>query len=335
MRCSAICLLTLTLAWSASAAGQSSNETTVVVGTVRTSDTNVPVAGALILITRATGASTTTANTATDIEGRFSVGALAPGPYVITVHKPGSGFVPARQSIDLRAGQVYSAEMTLRRGGVLAGRVLDKHGEPMPGTRMLARPARPSKGKPALLVGLGEMTNDLGEFRLAGLEAGEYLVVARPMIEGAIRGAASSSWQETFYPGTTDESSAQRLYVSEGETVAGIEFRIEPPRTYTISGVVIKEDGTAEREAMVAIRECRRARGTATFIAVAADGSFSIRGLSAGVYDIAAVRITPIESSPSSKMAVLDHTDEGTMQQVTIDGDSIEGLRLLLKPARR
>src|SRR5207248_8888823 len=63
--------------------------------------------------------------------------------------------------------------------GVIAGRVLDEEGEPLPWAQVSALREVYSNGKRRLSPEALVPTNDLGEFRLFGLKPGRYFVSAR------------------------------------------------------------------------------------------------------------------------------------------------------------
>ena len=66
------------------------------------------------------------------------------------------------------------------RGREIAGRILDRDGEPMTEARVQASPWTPAAIGVRGMPGTSAMTNDLGEFRLFGLAPGDYLLVATP-----------------------------------------------------------------------------------------------------------------------------------------------------------
>ena len=61
---------------------------------------------------------------------------------------------------------------------VISGRVTDEDGDPMSGVRVIAQKKNP--GKATRESAAAATTNDLGEYRLAGLFPGQYWIVAMP-----------------------------------------------------------------------------------------------------------------------------------------------------------
>ena len=78
------------------------------------------------------------------------------------------------------AGTTATPVLAIERGAVIAGRVLTPNGQPVPDTRVSAVRRRPGvSGGQLMMAGLAT-TNDLGEFRLHSLAAGEVLRPGRP-----------------------------------------------------------------------------------------------------------------------------------------------------------
>jgi Carboxypeptidase regulatory-like domain len=110
-------------------------------GRVVADATNAPITGAQVMVFPAGPRSGRVPmggpppRATTDQNGRFVVGNLAPGEYVLNVQK--SGFAPFNDPMapppkfTVAAGQALSVDVRLQRGGVISGRVLDPTGEPL------------------------------------------------------------------------------------------------------------------------------------------------------------------------------------------------------------
>jgi hypothetical protein len=70
-------------------------------------------------------------------------------------------------------------EIRLARGGVVSGRIVDSNGESAPGMKVRARVDGTASGPPQIFE---SETDDLGEYRIAGLPAGRYSV--SPVLTG-------------------------------------------------------------------------------------------------------------------------------------------------------
>jgi len=258
-------------------------------GLVLEDGTNVPIAGARVVFAfRGRSRLPTT----TDKDGRYIFEELEPGPYRLTVEK--AGYVPldpaSVPTFWVVAGQTLDvATVSLQRGGVVAGRILDGFGEPM--VDINVRAVKP--GAAIDLMGEASRTNDLGEFRVFGLAPGQYIVVAspRPFGSDALSRTMVSS---TFYPGTPDPSAAQVLTVNAGETVAGIEFHTVMASTFKVSGTVVDDLGMPIAGATVMLAGDARASGGLAAGRVGdarsdAAGKFSIDNVTSGTYYATAV----------------------------------------------
>jgi protocatechuate 3,4-dioxygenase beta subunit len=140
-----------------------------------------------------------------------------------------------------------------------------------------------------------QQTNDLGEFRIAGLAPGEYVIAAVP--RGGFGGpgiappspgaGARTTAVTTFYPGTTDQAGAQAVTVTAGAEVDNIFFTVQSAPAFRVSGIVVDEAGAPVPDAMVTLTNDPR-RGP-FFGSVGsgrsdASGRFAIEEVPAGSY---------------------------------------------------
>jgi uncharacterized GH25 family protein len=129
----------------------------------------------------------------TDDDGRYTVAWLPPGDYQVAVTKPAyllmyyggrrPTFGPGA-TVHVNSGQAITGiDVTLQRGAVIAGMVLDPLGQPAPGVGVqlmvftMRDGDRVLSGAPA--TG-SSVTNDRGEYRFYGIRAGSYVVRATP-----------------------------------------------------------------------------------------------------------------------------------------------------------
>ncbi len=121
----------------------------------------------------------------TDDEGRFEIADVPGGRFTISASRASYVTIaygassPGRVGVPLvvAAGQrLTGIRLLLARGAVIAGTVRDIDGEPKPGA--LVSLARRS-GADRVTLPLTAETDDRGGYRLFGLPAGEYFVVAR------------------------------------------------------------------------------------------------------------------------------------------------------------
>src|SRR5258708_21677581 len=121
-------------------------------------------------------------------QGRYEFRDLPAGRFLVSVSK--SGFVTMQygqnrpfepgRPLDLADAQkMDKVDVSLPRGGVRAGRVVDELGEAVADADVTAMRMQFANGKRRLVPsGRNSTTNDLGQFRVYGLPPGEYYVSA-------------------------------------------------------------------------------------------------------------------------------------------------------------
>ena len=239
-----------------------------IAGRVTVEGANTPIAGARIMLmpgappTRPTGIPP---QTLSDQDGRFVFDHLVPGSYRVDVQK--TGFAPLvepgrAQPAQVSAGQTTELALHLQKGAVITGKLLDAAGEPVTDVRIMTM-HRISVGRPGasqlrfIPAPGGDQTNDLGEFRIAGLAPGQYYVAAMPRGGSPFGGPAvmptanATANITTYYPGTIDQAAAQTINVAAGETVENIVFNLQSVPAFRVSGRVVDENGAPVAGAMV------------------------------------------------------------------------------------
>jgi hypothetical protein len=193
----------------------------------------------------------------TDSMGHFALEGLAPGRYLLTARRAGyvSGFYgqigrsKEGSTIVVRPGEhLKNIDVTLWRTGVITGRVIGEEGNPLEGASVQACEFHFRGGKRQRVIMAQTTTNDLGEFRLYGLQTGRYFVnavVAPSVPNRREKNPIERQYVGTMYPNATTEGQAVRVDVAPGSEVSGIDIVMSRVRTYHIRGTMIGGSGPA------------------------------------------------------------------------------------------
>ena len=276
-----------------------------IAGRVTAEGANTPIAGARIMLMpsgQPMGPMGMPPMAVTDANGRFVLEGVAAGEYHVNVQR--AGFAPISDpaqpppTITVAAGQsLTDLDFRLTKGGAITGRLVDANGEPVPEVSIMAMRRSPSSAAAGLFaapVQGGQITNDIGEFRIAGLAPGEYVVAAMPggfspfggmNVGPAPASAARSTAAMTYYPGTADLDAAGTIVITPGAEIGNIVFSQQTVPAFSVAGIVVDEAGRPVAHAMVTLMGEFGPGGTAQS---QDDGRFVIGGVPAGTYQVTA-----------------------------------------------
>jgi beta-lactamase regulating signal transducer with metallopeptidase domain len=249
----------LTLSTTTPAQSISSDEG-IVQGQVVDARSGRPVPGATVEIS---GGDRSQQALTTD-EGRYEVRGLAPGEYNVRVQarryiaaEYGQRYANERASmLDVRGGRYTTGiNVRLEPAGVVTGRVFDDRGEGLAGVEveLLADRIMPDGIRP---VGVGfAQTEAGGAYRFDDVRPGDYYVraYASPSVRPS-RGASGQVYGSTFYPGVTRSELGQRLRLSSGQELFGVDFTLATMPTRRVSGVVVDPAGALRPRTRVHLR---------------------------------------------------------------------------------
>jgi hypothetical protein len=280
-----------------------------------------------------------TATTGSD--GHFRIENVVPGRYRLFLERTGlvevngRGFKADANVFTIQAGR--SVEALLFRmlpTAIISGRITDEDGDPMSGVRIVVQKKRP--GKATREAAGSESTNDLGEYRLAGLFPGQYWIMAMPppdmrdyekQQEKSPQGDNQSGAQNviqndtryitTYYPGTYDAMQASTVTLKAGDEMP-VNLTLAPARTYRVRGIVTGV--VAGQKAAVDL--VSKAGDSAHSNEVGPDGQFEVRGVAPGSYVVMASAGT--ESQPLM-----------ARQEVSVVAADVDGLKLTPLPSFR
>jgi Carboxypeptidase regulatory-like domain len=125
--------------------------------------------------------------------------------------------------LTLHSGQnLKDLQFRLIPASVIAGKIYDDDGEPMPSVEVSAVRQVYSQGKRSHASAMTATTNDLGEYRLFGLPPGRYFVSCvyprwnRGGPEDDSIEEEKEGYAKLFYPGTADVAKAGSDYDQSG-----------------------------------------------------------------------------------------------------------------------
>jgi hypothetical protein len=219
----------------------------------------------------------------TDGDGAYALTGLAPGDYrVLAVKVTASLLGEGGPTVArVRDGQaIDGADITLERPAAITGTIVDAYGEPVEGVSVQLWRLRTGEGR-ALLVpvpGPSRRTDDRGGYRLFGVTAGSFYVVAT---DAATR---------VYHPGAATIVEALPVRVERGRDTAGVDITFVKTRGGRIQGFAVDAAGQPVKSPVVLVDSHRSgfptpAQRTAP---VGADGSFTFANIPPGDYVVQA-----------------------------------------------
>jgi hypothetical protein len=274
--------------------------TGVVSGAVTSAETNQPLRRATVRLNSASPVSTRSATT--DGEGKFVITGVPAGTYTLSASKPGyldmvlgarrPGVPRAGTLLQIAAAQkIEHLELKLPRGGVISGTITDEFGDLAFNTTVrVLRYVYDGGRKYATTFGQQDVTDDRGNYRIAGLMPGEYIVSAVPKDVVSQAMAARDMQRERFaaalaaarasgserplgmrpdaaellsqpidptgyvpvhYPGSVLPGGALAVRVAPGEEVANINIQLQVVHTANVTGTVSWSEGAVPAGARI------------------------------------------------------------------------------------
>jgi len=239
----------------------------------------------------------------TGADGSFRIENIAPGRYRLFVERTGYQEIDKHHRptegrlLTLSSGQeLKDLVIRLQAAAIVEGRVTDEDGDPMPEAQVAVLRQTFVSGHSHWEQAGAERTNDLGDYRIAALAAGNYFVSVTPppdfrsLIEttGNTKSTpdkpAPTAYQTTYYPGTRDRSQASSIQLHAGD-VFPVNFSLAPSPSLTIRGSVVNLPPGSSAAIMLQSRDFNLVLNGA---AMHKDGSFEIRDVSPGAYTILA-----------------------------------------------
>jgi hypothetical protein len=248
--------------------------------------------------------------------------------------------IPGVPIAHVSAGVTSRQDLTLVRGGAVSGRVLWDDGSPVSGAVVKVKLAKEDGKKlppqfGALDWGLdddGDMvskTDDLGQYRIAGLAPGKYVAVAVVISPVQIVSDAGkmtltvADLELTAYaPESFRKSGAKPIDVSAGQEQIGEDITFSLSGTHSVSGrVVSAEDGHGISSGLVQLEDTSDTALTRS-AQVDSNGNFMVQAVPSGTY-----QLTVTGASDAGRSYA-----EGKQSVAVMDSDVV-GVAVALQPS--
>jgi hypothetical protein len=169
----------------------------------------------------------------------------------------------------------------------ITGRVLDPEGGPVPSVFVTAL-EKASDGRPFRFVDarLRAMTNSKGEYRLDGLYANDFYLIALPHngTHDERGNLKRTGFGNTFYPGVPTFAEATSVRVAPGVTPTA-DITLLPTTVHKVSGIVLGPDGRAVPGGILRLTHGDGFFGLDTrILPIEQDGTFRAEALQPGTY---------------------------------------------------
>jgi hypothetical protein len=320
-------------------------------GTITAADTGRPLRRARVTVAstlESTGMPPLIAST--NSSGHFEVNNVPPGSYRVSASLSGYltiqyGQRRAREQglpVQVRSEEpVAGIDLALPRGGVLAGRITDELGEPYPDVRVDALGLRYQMGRREPFPAGVATTDDVGEFRIAGLQPGSYHLVATSTETWLTEKKETYGYASTYFPGGPIEA-AQVIALAASEQRTDLNFSLRSSRTARIRGHVQRAAGESAAGSGVSLAYSYpgviMTAGIRT-VKTAADGSFEFKDVAGGTYSISdgsTEQIITVADADIDNLVLLTKTGSTVSGTVVTDSDipppfQSSGVRVLLE----
>jgi hypothetical protein len=192
--------------------------------------------------------------TGTDLTGQYCFSGVVPGLYRVSAEQAGfqKREFGARKWQDrgtmivLEPDKPFNASIELFPLGGIRGRVTDYDGDVVPGTRVTALRVVYRHLRRNLERVADAECDELGEYKLANLPAGRYVVRASPRVQPPppkIPGrpqAFETAFGPTFYPAATDAGNAITVDLEPAMVPNGIDISLRRAQVSRIRGQVLR-----------------------------------------------------------------------------------------------
>ena len=338
----------------------------IVSGTLTSADAGAAVRKAQVRLVGTTSRQTIT--TVSDPAGNFTFMNVPPGEYMLKAWKPGYLDIvlgarrPGRNvpgtRITVASGQkLEGLSLKMPRGGVISGNVTDEFGDPAFNVPVRAMKVIHADGRHSVYPSGSATTDDLGGYRIASLEPGDYYVSAVPRssvtsvantiysidsrlaaanrgqpdaqarrtsiednlrVQGVVDPFTRVGYVATYFPGTTQSSAATPVRMGVSEQAGGIDIRLQSVESATVRGTVVMPDGTPATARVQLLDAMMPIAGLGVhFRNTDSKGRFSFDGIPPGSYLVLTQKSQPAAAGELTAAMTVQAHAEG-MDEVTL-----------------
>lgn len=278
--------------------------------------------------------------TTTDNQGIYSFAELPAGRYTVRASRGGYvSFAHGQKALNevvppVTVGNgetIGGVDVVLPRGSVIAGRVTDEFGDPILQAQVQAlRYQFLPDGQRRLVPAGAAITDDLGQFRVFGLNPGDYVVSAisrQPGPRGPFAGNQPESeegYAPTYYPGTHSPAEAQPIPLALGQEMT-VALQLSPARLTRIIGSVINSQGQPPPNGTpVMLRPVGSVGGNVSGAATGDGGVFTMPNVPPGDY------LLEVRPNLRPRLAAQQNEEpEFGSMPVSASGGELSGVRLV------
>jgi Carboxypeptidase regulatory-like domain len=292
----------------------------VISGSVVDQTTGHPIARAMVMVA---GTDVGVMRvTSTDATGHFALDGLPAGRLLVSAGKPpyiavSYGAMRAGRPgtiLSLATGEKRSVTIGLVHGAAIGGKVVDDHGDAVPGARVRVLQRRDVAGEISLSGDMGEpagaTTDDRGFYRVFGLPPGDYAVAVQPRrtINGVVRlpnqpmpapptDGPTAGFESLYYGDTIKASGSTTIALAAGQERTGADVHVKLVPLVRVDGTLATGDAVPPRNLQITLRP-RGLDSAGTLLGTAQtnltpDGHFSFAGVQPGAYTIYARTLPP------------------------------------------
>jgi hypothetical protein len=237
-----------------------------------------------------------------DDDGHFLFRSVDDGTYEVAAEKAGFFTDPRKthtQTLDVKAGdRISGVVIRLTPLAAVRGRIVNEHGDPLQEVQVRLLANEYLHGREFLNPAGLATTDDQGEYRIFGVQPGNYYLVVEYDVKKAhtnpfpgipLKDAPLElSYPPLFYPFTSDLRQAQRVAVAAGAELL-FDFAFLPTPSVSMEGRILNGmTGEPAKNPSVAAYWGDRITGITRKVEVNSKGDFKLDGIEPGPYTLIA-----------------------------------------------